>query len=144
MLNLPHKGIAPDMLGEVRPLLGVVGLDKARQELEHTDVPESVGRYIVAVGRRTRELPGVELGVSSRAMIHLVMAAKANARLNGRDVGHRSRTSARWRRTSSATASSVTPGTNIDTVLLDAMAERADGGSAAGRPCRSDVPRTRG
>ena len=50
MLNLPHKGIAPDMLGEVRPLLGVVGLDKARQELEHTEVPESVGRYIVAVG----------------------------------------------------------------------------------------------
>ena len=48
MLNLPHKGIAPDMLGEVRPLLGVVGLDKARQELEHTIVPDSVGRYIVA------------------------------------------------------------------------------------------------
>jgi len=47
MLNLPHKGIAPDMLGEVRPLLGVVGLDKARQELEHTDVPDSVGRFIV-------------------------------------------------------------------------------------------------
>ena len=30
MLDLPHKGVAPDMLGEVRPLLGVVGLDKAR------------------------------------------------------------------------------------------------------------------
>jgi MoxR-like ATPase len=86
MLNLPHKGIAPDMLGEVRPLLGVVGLDKARQELETTDVPESVGRYIVALGRRTRELPGVELGASSRALIHLVMASKANARLNGRHV----------------------------------------------------------
>lgn len=86
MLNLPHNGIAPDMLGEVRPLLGVVGLDKARQELEQTQVPESVGRFIVAVGRRTRELPGVELGASSRSMIHLVSAAKANARLNGRHV----------------------------------------------------------
>src|SRR6186713_2670415 len=121
MLNLPHKGVAPDMLGEVRPLLGVVGLDKARQELEHTNVPDSIGRYIVAVGRKTRELPGVELGVSSRAMIHLVMAAKASARLNGRDVvtvedvremapyvlRHRL---------------AVTPGTSIDTVLLDAMA----------------------
>jgi MoxR-like ATPase len=84
MLNLPHNGIAPDMLGEVRPLLGVVGLDKARTELELTEVPESVGRYIVAIGRRTRELESVELGVSSRAMIHLVNAAKANARLNGR------------------------------------------------------------
>ncbi len=86
MLNLPHKGIAPDMLGEVRPLLGVVGLDKARQELEATDVPEAVGRYIVAVGRRTREVPGVELGASSRALIHLVMSSKACARLNGRNV----------------------------------------------------------
>jgi MoxR-like ATPase len=84
MLTLPHNGIAPDMLGEVRPLLGVVGLDKARQELEATEMPESVGRYIVAVGRRTRELPDVELGASSRAMIYLSSASKANARLNGR------------------------------------------------------------
>jgi len=86
MLNLPHNGIAPDMLGEVRPLLGVVGLDKARHELSMTEVPESVGRYIVAIGRRTREVPGVVLGVSSRAMIHLVSAAKANARLQGRNL----------------------------------------------------------
>ncbi len=86
MLDLPHKGIAPDMLGEVRPLLGVVGLDKARQELESTAVPEAIARAIVTLGRRTRELPGVTLGVSSRAMIHLVSAAKANARLNGRHV----------------------------------------------------------
>jgi MoxR-like ATPase len=86
MLNLPHKGIAPDMLGEVRPLLGVVGLDKARSELETTVVPDAVGRYIVALGRRTRDLPDVELGVSSRAMIHLMSAAKASARLNGRGI----------------------------------------------------------
>jgi MoxR-like ATPase len=84
MLNLPHNGIAPDMLGEVRPLLGVVGLDKARQELEATDVPDAIGRYIVSLGRRTRDMPGVELGVSSRAMIHLMSASKASARLNGR------------------------------------------------------------
>jgi MoxR-like ATPase len=84
MLHLPHNGIAPDMLGEVRPLLGVVGLDKARQELAATEVSETIGRLIVALGRRTREIPGVQLGVSSRAMIHLVSAAKANARLNGR------------------------------------------------------------
>ena len=57
MLNLPHNGIAPDMLGEVRPLLGVVGLDRAREEIDTTTVSEAVGRYIIAVGRRTRELP---------------------------------------------------------------------------------------
>ncbi len=86
MLDLPHRGIAPDMLGEVRPLLGVVGLDKARIELDGTDLPEEVGRYMVAIARKTRELPGVDLGVSSRGIIHLASAAKANARLSGREV----------------------------------------------------------
>jgi MoxR-like ATPase len=85
MLDLPHKGVAPDMLGEVQPLLGVVGLDKARIELDATDVPEEVGRYMVALARATRRIEGVELGVSSRGIIHLAGAAKANARLNGRD-----------------------------------------------------------
>ena len=86
MLDLPHKGVAPDMLGEVRPLLGVVGLDKARIELDATELPEEVGRYMVALARTTRELPGVELGVSSRGIMHLSSAAKANARLNGRSA----------------------------------------------------------
>jgi len=85
MLELPHRGIAPDMLGEVRPLLGVVGLDRAREELDNTDIPEPVGRYIVALARESRDLPGVELGVSSRGVMHLAAASKANARLNGRD-----------------------------------------------------------
>ena len=39
---------------------------------------------LVALARGTRSLPGVELGASSRAIIHLLSAAKANARLNGR------------------------------------------------------------
>jgi MoxR-like ATPase len=85
MLDLPHKGVAPDMLGEVRPLLGVVGLDRARDELDSTDLPEVVGRYMVSIARATRDLPGVELGVSSRGVIHLAGAARANARLAGRD-----------------------------------------------------------
>jgi MoxR-like ATPase len=40
---------------------------------------------MVAIARRTRDLPGVELGVSSRGVIHLASAARANARLSGRD-----------------------------------------------------------
>jgi MoxR-like ATPase len=86
MLDLPHKGVAPDMLGEVRPLLGVVGLDKARIELDATTLPEEVGRYMVEIARKTREIDGVELGVSSRGIIHLASAVKASARLDGRDV----------------------------------------------------------
>jgi MoxR-like ATPase len=85
MIDLPHKGVAPDMLGEVQPLLGVVGLDKARIELDSTDIPDAVGHYMVAIARMTRQVPGVELGVSSRGIIHLASASKANARLNGRE-----------------------------------------------------------
>jgi MoxR-like ATPase len=86
MLRLPHTGVTPDMLGEIRPLLGIVGLDKARQELDSTEVPEPVARYVVRLVRCTREISGVQLGASSRAAIHLLSASKANARLEGRDA----------------------------------------------------------
>lgn len=85
MLRLPHTGVTPDMLGEIRSLLGVVGLDKARADLDLTRVPDEVARYVVAIVRRTRENPGLELGASSRAAIHLLSASKAEARLDGRD-----------------------------------------------------------
>jgi len=84
MLRLPHTGVTPDMLGEIRSLLGVVGLDNARRELDETAVPHEVAEYIVAIVRNTRENPGLELGASSRAAIHLLSASKAQARLSGR------------------------------------------------------------
>src|ERR1043165_5025061 len=84
MLTLPHLGIAPDMLGEIRPLLGVAGLDKARTEIDSTGTPEPVLRFIVGIVRATRELPGVQLGASSRSAIHLLAASKAHARIQGR------------------------------------------------------------
>jgi MoxR-like ATPase len=84
MLTLPHLGIAPDMLGEIRPLLGVAGLDKARMEIDTTATPEPVLRFIVSIVRATREQPGIVLGASSRSAIHLLAATKAHARLQGR------------------------------------------------------------
>jgi MoxR-like ATPase len=74
------------MLGEIMPLLGIVGLDKARIELDQTLVPEEVARYVVGVVRRTREIDGVMLGASSRAAIHFMSATKAHARLEGREA----------------------------------------------------------
>jgi len=85
MLRLPHTGVTPDMLGEIQSLLGVVGLDRARADLDKTEVPGEVARYIVSVVRRTRRDSRVELGASSRAAIHLLSASKARARLEGRD-----------------------------------------------------------
>jgi MoxR-like ATPase len=48
-------------------------------------VPDSVARFLINVVRKTRELPGVLLGASPRSAIHLLTAAKAKARLSGRD-----------------------------------------------------------
>ena len=86
MLRLPHTGVTPDMLGEIMPLLGIVGLDKARLELDATEMSQEIARYIVGVVRKTREIDGVFLGASSRAAIHLTSASKASARLEGRDT----------------------------------------------------------
>ena len=38
MLQLPHTGVTPDMLGEIRALLGVVGIEKVRAGLDLTEV----------------------------------------------------------------------------------------------------------
>ena len=86
MLDLPHDGLMPDMIADIHPMLGVVGLEKARYELNSTVLPTEVAGYIVATGRRTRDLPGVQLGASSRSLIHLASASKAVARLHGRDT----------------------------------------------------------
>jgi len=86
MLELPHDGLMPDMIADIHPMLGVVGLEKARYELNATVLPVEVARYIVAIGRRTREIEGVQLGASSRSLIHLASASKAIARLDGREV----------------------------------------------------------
>ena len=85
MLRLPHTGVTPDMLGEIQSLLGVVGLDNARRELDGTDVPRTVAEFIVRIVRNTRANPDLELGASSRSAIHLLSASKATARLDGRN-----------------------------------------------------------
>ena len=84
MLRLPHTGVTPDMLGEIQSLLGVVGLDqRARRPRRDARCRRTSRSYIVAIVRHTRQNPGVELGASSRAAIHLLSAAKAQARLDG-------------------------------------------------------------
>lgn len=85
MLRLPHRGVTPDVIEEVRPLLDPVRLAKAQAELDATVLPDDVAKYLIAVVRRTRELPNVRLGGSPRSAIHLMSAARARARLAGRE-----------------------------------------------------------
>jgi MoxR-like ATPase len=83
-LALPHVGLSPDVIGEIRPMLSPAVLVNAQRELDETAVPAPVARFIVEIVRATRSLPTVRLGASPRAARHLLTAAKANARLDGR------------------------------------------------------------
>jgi MoxR-like ATPase len=85
MLNLPHAGLSPDLIGEIHPLMGAAKLTRAQREVDRTNAPQDVVRYVVQLIRGTRSMNGVSLGASPRAAIHLLAAAKACARLAGRD-----------------------------------------------------------
>jgi MoxR-like ATPase len=85
MLRLARRGLAPAGLEEIRPVAGADDLRAARASVDATQVAPDVLDYAAAVVRRTRELPSVALGGSPRAAVHLLGAAKAAARLAGRD-----------------------------------------------------------
>jgi MoxR-like ATPase len=84
MLSLPHRGVIPDMLGEVSALLGERGFLIAQEAVDDVHVPEAVARAVVRTVRFTRESPDVELGASPRAALHLMTACKALAITTGR------------------------------------------------------------
>jgi MoxR-like ATPase len=84
ILRLPHRGLAPDVLGDVQPQLDVTRLQTAQEDLDATPAPDDVVAFVVDIVRATRSVPGVVLGASPRAAVHLLSAAKAHARLANR------------------------------------------------------------
>ncbi len=84
MLALPRSGIGLGDLAAVQRAGGRDELLAAVAEVDATAVSEEVAGYVVEVVRRTRELPGVSLGASPRASVHLLAAARAGARMAGR------------------------------------------------------------
>jgi MoxR-like ATPase len=85
MLRLARRGLTPKALDDVRPVASRDDLARVRAQVDATTVTEDVIGYVVAVVRRTRELPSVSLGASPRAAVHLLGSAKAAAQLAGRD-----------------------------------------------------------
>jgi MoxR-like ATPase len=85
MLGLAHRGLAPATLEDVAPVAGADELAAAGGSVDATRVSDEVAGFVVALVRRTRELPSVELGASPRAAVHLLAASRAAARLAGRD-----------------------------------------------------------
>jgi MoxR-like ATPase len=83
-LDLPHRGVIPDMLGDISPLLGERSFIVAQEVVDEVAVPEEVVRLCVRVVRETRPAGADELGASPRASRHLMTAAKARAAAQGR------------------------------------------------------------
>ena len=95
MLGLARRGLAPAALDAVAPIVEADAagetiaavaelVGRMRDELDATTVTDDVARYLLAVVRRTRELPSVEVGASPRAAVHLLAASRGTARLAGR------------------------------------------------------------
>jgi MoxR-like ATPase len=84
MLAQPRDALEPASLAEVRTVGSADDLLAARRTLAATTVSDEVAAYVVALVRRTRELPSVSLGASPRAAVHLLQAARATARLADR------------------------------------------------------------
>jgi len=82
-LGLPHRGVIPDMLGDVSPLLGERAFLVAQEAVDEVSMSEEIARLCVRIVRETRSAE-VELGASPRAARHLLTAAKARAAAQGR------------------------------------------------------------
>jgi MoxR-like ATPase len=85
MLRLAHHGVMPATVDDVRAVATADDLRAVRVEVDATTVTDEIVNYVAALVRRTRELPSVALGGSPRATVHLLAAAKASARISGRD-----------------------------------------------------------
>jgi MoxR-like ATPase len=85
MLRMERDGLAPATLIEVEAVTDADGLLTGRRLVETTTVSDEVVSYVTSITRRSRDLPSVELGASPRSSVHLLAAAKAIARMSGRD-----------------------------------------------------------
>jgi len=85
ILRLAHHGVAPATLADVQAVTSPAELIETRAAVDATTVSDAIVTYVVTLVRRTRELPSVSLGASPRGAVHLLAAAKASARLAGRD-----------------------------------------------------------
>jgi MoxR-like ATPase len=84
VLHQRRHGVETAGLDAVASVTTATEIEAARREVDETLVSDEVVAYVVALVRRTRELPSVALGASPRAAVHLLTAARAAARLDGR------------------------------------------------------------
>jgi MoxR-like ATPase len=85
MLSRPRRGVAPLGLDDIVEVLEPAVIAEARRLVDTTTASAEIEQYVSAIVRRTRDAPGVALGASPRAGVHLLAASRARARLADRD-----------------------------------------------------------
>jgi MoxR-like ATPase len=79
---------APETLlaqGSVRPVIAADDLTALREAVTHIVIREELIAYLVDIVRATRQHESVMVGAGPRATQSLIMAARANAAISGRD-----------------------------------------------------------
>ncbi len=71
------------LLATLRPVMGVAELEELQSAARQVQVTDAVLDYVQALVRFTRESPAFELGLSPRAAVDLVTAARCWALVNG-------------------------------------------------------------
>jgi MoxR-like ATPase len=86
VLRRYHQGFdAHDLAGTgLEAVLPVTAFEQVRAEINQVVVEEGVLDYIARIAAATRQSPDVVLGASTRAAIHILLAAKTFAGLQGR------------------------------------------------------------
>lgn len=72
-------------LAPKQPKVAFEALVNARTALRRIELSQPLGDYIVRLAKATRERPELSLGASPRAALHLALAAKVHAAMDGRD-----------------------------------------------------------
>jgi MoxR-like ATPase len=85
ILALEHHGVMPATLMDVATSITGADLLEARRVVDATRVSQEMLRFIARLVQATRSEPEFELGASPRAAVHLLAAAKAQARMDDRD-----------------------------------------------------------
>ena len=78
VLRLVHRGVAPATLDDVHAVTSTAELIETRATVDATTVSDEVFGYVVALVRRTRELPSVSLGAIPRCFSGARKSAAVN------------------------------------------------------------------
>ncbi|MFZ1577674.1 MAG: MoxR family ATPase [Nostocoides sp.] len=74
-----------DPLHELRPVTDAATVSRLIHAVRSVHTSDAIRQYIVDLATATRDNPAIRLGVSPRATLHLLRAARAHAALAGRD-----------------------------------------------------------